>query len=111
MSDELDPNLSRLFAEAGQDLPGTDFQARLTAELKRRHPGEQLLPGLGAPQHSRRAMRLRGIAGIFASTLQTILSGVAHGIAISLGTRRRHVGIMAASGALVMVWLTLTLGY
>jgi hypothetical protein len=88
MSDELDPELLRLFAEARQDLPGVDFQARLTEEL-----------------HQRRGVF--GIAGIFASTISAVLSGVAQGVAAPFGIRHRHVGLMAVSGAAVMLWLSL----
>ena len=90
MSDELDPELSRLFAAANQDLPGTDFQQRLAARLNRRRSW-------------------LGMAGGLASTTQAVLSGIALGLAAPFGTRVRHVGLMAASGAAVMVWLTLQL--
>ena len=88
MQDELDPELSHLFDEARQDLPGVDFQARLTQELNRRR---------GA----------FGIADFFVSTLSAVLSGVAQGLAAPFGLRHRHVGLMAVSGAAVMLWLSL----
>ena len=87
MSDELDPELSRLFAEAGQDLPGQDFQARLAAGLARRR----------SPF---------AIGSMVAAIVLAVSSGIAHGVFAPFGARRRHVGLMAASGAVVMVWLT-----
>lgn len=35
MSDELDPNLLRRFAQADESLPGADFQANVLANLPR----------------------------------------------------------------------------
>jgi hypothetical protein len=40
-----------------------------------------------------------------AAIVLAVSSGIAHGVFAPFGARRRHVGLMAASGAVVMVWL------
>jgi hypothetical protein len=83
MSDELDPQLLRLFAGAAESLSDADFHARVMARV-RRPPG------------------WRGIAQATASTLFSISSGVATGVAAPFRQRTGIVRLLAiALGALV----------
>jgi hypothetical protein len=84
MSDELDPQLLRLFAAANEPLSDADFHARVMARV-RRPPG------------------WRGLAQATASTLFAISSGVIAGLAAPF--RQSGGGILRllaiALGALV----------
>jgi hypothetical protein len=88
MSDELDPELSRLFTEATQPLPDSAFHARLMERLERPHGW-------------------LGVASTLIATVRSALSGLATGIATPFSMRFGRVGLMAASGAAVMLFLTL----
>ena len=83
MSDELDPQLLRLFAGANQPLSDADFQARVMARVQR-PPG------------------WRGIAQATASMLFSISSGVVAGVAAPFRQRAGIFRLLAiALGALV----------
>ena len=83
MSDELDPQLLRLFAAANAPLSDADFQARVMARV-RRPPG------------------WRGIAQGTASTLFSISSGIVAGLAAPFRQRGGIFRLLAiALGALV----------
>jgi hypothetical protein len=88
MSDELDPNLLRLFAETKQTLPGAEFEAQVLARLDR-------------PQS------LRDIARVSVFTLRAALSGITMGIRAPLRLRGSYLGAMAASTAALVLWITL----
>ena len=88
MPDELDPHLSRLFAQANQPLPQTDFHARFVEKLNRSHSW------LGP---------VRALTSIVRATL----SGLALGITAPFAVRRGHLGLLAASGAAMMIWMAL----
>jgi hypothetical protein len=86
MSDELDRQLLRHFAQSQQPLEEAQFLAQVTAHLHGRS-GRRV-----------RAHPLRSIAAV-------ILSGLATGIAAPL--RLRHAGLMALGAAALTVWATL----
>ena len=88
MSDELDPNLLRLFAEATQSLPGADFQAQVLARLHR---------PLGPLDIARRS----------GFVLRAALSGIAAGVTAPFRLRAGYIGAMAASAAVLILWITL----
>ena len=88
MSDELDPNLLRLFAETKQTLPGSEFEAQVRARLHR-------------PQS------LLDIVSLSVFTLRAALSGITMGIRAPLRLRGSYLGAMAASAAVLVLWITL----
>jgi hypothetical protein len=88
MSDELDPILSRLFAEANQPLPNAEFHARVTGRLGERYGGFGLA----------RAVIRSGRAAV---------SGLGVGIVASLRFRPGHIGLMTVSVAALLVWAAL----
>lgn len=59
MSDELDPNLLCVFARARESLPGTEFQAKILAELRRSR-------GWAGPASAFRFFARTALAGIAA---------------------------------------------
>ena len=88
MSDDLDPNLMRLFAQANETLPGLEFQARVNARLHR----------------SARWLDLTRSVG---SVIHAALSGIALGITAPFKLRSGYVGLMAASAAVFSIWMSL----
>jgi hypothetical protein len=88
MSDELDPELSRLFAEASQPLPDAEFHARVIERLHRSHVGFGLAHAL-----------IRGS--------RAALSGLAMGIVAPLRLRPGHIGLMTVSAAALAIWQAL----
>jgi len=88
MSDELDPSLLRLFAQANEPLPGRDFQAQVTARLHRSWSWPE-------------------IAAAFGFATRAALLGIAAGIVAPLKLRSGYVGAMAASAAGLTVWIAL----
>jgi hypothetical protein len=88
MSDELDPQLSRWFAKSNQPLPQADFHARFVEKLNR----------------SRSWM---GPARALTSIVRATLFGLARGITAPFAVRRGHLGLLAASGAAMMIWMAL----
>ena len=83
MSDELDPQLLRLFAATNEPLPDADFHARVMARV-RRPPG------------------WRGIAQATASTLFAISSGMVAGVTAPFRQRTGIFRLLAIGlGALV----------
>jgi hypothetical protein len=88
MSDELDPELLRLFVEADQPLPDADFRNRVNEALNR-------------PQGWRDVVRA------LAEATRAVLSGVAIGIAAPFRIRTSRLGLMAASGTALVIWATL----
>ena len=83
MSDELDPQLLRLFAGANEPLSDTEFHARVMARVQR-PPG------------------WRGIAQATARTLLAISSGVVAGVAAPFRQRAGIFRLLAIGlGALV----------
>ena len=88
MPDELDPQLSRLFARANQPLPQADFHARFVEKLNRSHSW-------------------LGPARALTSIVRATLSGLALGITAPFAVRRGHLGLLAASGAAMVIWMAL----
>jgi hypothetical protein len=88
MSDELDPELSQLFAEANRPLPGADFHARVIERLHR-------------------PRGWHGLAGAVISSGRAALSGVTIGIAAPFRLRFGHIGLMTVSAAAAVIWVTL----
>jgi hypothetical protein len=88
MSDELDPELSQLFAEANRPLPGADFHARVIERLHR-------------------PRGWHGLAGAVISSGRAALSGVTIGIAAPFRLRFGHIGLMTVSAAALAIWATL----
>jgi hypothetical protein len=88
MQDELDPQLSRLFAHANQPLPRADFHARFVEKLNR-------------------SPRWLGSARALTSIVRATLSGLALGMAAPFAVRRGHLGLLGASGAAMMIWMAL----
>ncbi len=88
MSDELDPVLSRLFAEATQPLPDDGFQARVMGHLSR--PSGWL-----------------DVTSALSSMARAIFSGVTTAFAAPFRSGLGGVGLMAAAGAVVMITLLL----
>jgi hypothetical protein len=88
MSDELDPNLLRLFTDANQPLPGGEFQTEVIAQLHRQRG------------------RLE-IAQSFGFAILAALSGIAVGVIAPFKVRSGYIGVMAASAAALTLWITL----
>lgn len=88
MSDELDPQLSRLFAEANQPLPDAQFHARLIERLQQPNGWSALSRAV-----------LCGSRGA--------LAGLAMGITAPFRLRFGHIGLMAVSAAALAIWATL----
>jgi hypothetical protein len=90
MSDELDPQLLRLFAKANEPLSDADFHARVMARVQR-------------------PSGWRGIAQATASTLLSICSGVVLGVAAPFRQRGGMFRLLAIGvGALVSCLAVLT---
>ena len=88
MSDELDSELSRLFAEANRPLPNAEFDARVIGRLHDPYGGS-------------------GLARAVICSSRAALSGLAMGIAMPFRLRPGHVGLMTASAAVLVIWATL----
>ena len=88
MPNELDPQLSRLFAQANQPLPQADFQARFVEKLNQSN-------------------NWLGPARALTSIVRATLSGLVLGITAPFAVRRGHLGLLAASGAAMMIWMAL----
>ncbi len=88
MQDELDQQLSRLFAHANKPLPSADFHARFVENLNR-------------------SLRWLGPARALTSIVRATLSGLAMGMAAPFAVRPGHLGLLAASGAAMMIWMAL----
>jgi hypothetical protein len=88
MSDELDPELSRLFSEANQPLPHAEFHARV---LERLHPPRAW----------------SGLAGAVICGSRAALSGLAMGIIAPLRLRPGYIGLMTVSAAALVIWTAL----
>jgi hypothetical protein len=88
MSDELDPELSRLFAEANQPLPDAEFHARV---LERLHP-----PHVWS-----------GLARAVICSSRAALSGLAMGVVAPFRLRPGHIGLMTVSAAALVIWTAL----
>jgi hypothetical protein len=88
MSDELDPELSRLFAEASQPLPDVEFHTRVIERLQQPYGWA-------------------GLAGALITTSRAAISGLAMGIAAPFRLRPGHFGLMTVSAAALLIWATL----
>jgi hypothetical protein len=88
MSDELDPELSRLFAEASQPLPDAEFHARVIERLHERYGWS-------------------GLARAMISSSRAVLSGLGMGIVAPFRLRPGHVGLMTVSAAALAIWAML----
>ena len=88
MSDELDPELSRLFAEANQPLPNAEFHVRVIERLHQPYGWSSL-------------------ARAVSSSSRAAFSGLAMGIAAPFRLRSGHIGVLAVSGAALLIWATL----
>jgi hypothetical protein len=88
MSDELDPELSRLFAEANQPLPNAEFHARVIERLHQPYGWSGLA----------RALVCSGRAAV---------SGLVLGIVAPFRLRSGHIGLMTVSAAALLIWVTL----
>ena len=87
MSDELDPDLSRLFAQAHQSLPGADFEARLMRQMA--HPRG------GLSGHS------------VATVIHAACSGIATGLLAPFRLRAGYSTAMLITAAVLTVWMSL----
>ncbi len=83
-----EPQLSRLLAQANQPLPPADFHARFVQKLNRSHSW------LGA-------------ARSLTSIVRASLSGLALGITAPFAFRRGDLGLLAVSGAAIMIRMAL----
>src|SRR5262245_46752316 len=92
MSDELDPDLSRLFAQAQQPLPGADFEARLMRQLP----------------HSQGGLSGRGwFSGYsFAAVVHAACSGIATGLLATFRLRPRYSTAMVITAPVLTVWMS-----
>lgn len=88
MSDELDPELSRLFAEANRPLPNVEFDARVMERLHEPYSWS-------------------GLARVVMSSSRGALSGLMIGIVAPFRLRPGHVGLMTVSAAALVIWATL----
>jgi|KBSSwiStaDraftv2_1062776.scaffolds.fasta_scaffold10574_8 hypothetical protein len=88
MSDELDPELSRCFAEANQPLPDAEFHARLIGRLQQPYGWSAL-------------------SGAVIRGSRAALAGLAVGIAAPFRLRFGHIGLMTVSAAALAIWATL----
>jgi hypothetical protein len=88
MSDELDPDLSRVFAEATQPLPPAEFHARVLERL-----------------HQPRGWS--GLAHVVVRSSRAALSGLAMGVVAPLRLRAGHIGLMLMSAAVLVIWAAL----
>jgi hypothetical protein len=88
MSDELDPELSRLFAEASQPLPDAEFHARVMERLHQPYGWS-------------------GLAGAVICSSRAALSGLAMGIASPFRLRPGHIGLMTVSAVALLIWAML----
>ena len=88
MSDELDPELSRLFAEASQPLPDVEFRARVIERLHQPYGWF-------------------GLAHAVICSGRAAVSGLAMGIAAPFRLRPGHIGLMTVWAAALLIWATL----
>jgi len=88
MSDELDPELSRLFAEANQPVPDAGFHARVIERLQQPYGWSALARAV--------------LCGSRAA-----LAGLAMGITAPFRLRFGHIGLMTVSAAALAIWATL----
>jgi len=88
MPDEFDLQLSRWFAQANQPLAPADFQARLVGGLARSHSWMR-------PAQASTAI------------VRAISSGLILGITSPFAAGRAHLGVLAVSGAAMMIWMSL----
>jgi hypothetical protein len=88
MSDELDPELLRLFAEASQPLRHAEFHARVIERLHQHYGWSSL-------------------ARAVSSSSRAALSGLGVGIAAPFRLRSGHIGLLAVSGVALLIWATL----
>ena len=88
MSDELDPELSRLFAEANRQLPNAEFHARMIERLHQPYGWSSLARALS-------------------SSSRAAFAGLAMGIAAPFRLRSGHIGLLAGSGAALLIWAML----
>ena len=88
MSDELDPELSRLFAAANQPLPDVEFHASVIERLHQ-------------------PFGWSGLAHAVICGSRAAFSGLAMGIAAPFRLRPGHIGLMTASAAALLIWATL----
>jgi hypothetical protein len=89
MSDELDPELSRVFAEANRPLPNAEFHARVIGRLQPRPHG------------------WFGVAQAVTSSSRAALAGLAMGIVAPFRLRAGYIGLMTASAAVMAIWAML----
>jgi hypothetical protein len=83
MWDELDPLLSRAFAECERALPDAEFAARVSAQLQRRSG-------------------LTDIARALPAAMAAAFRGLAVGVSVPL--RLNYAGVAALAATLVTVW-------
>jgi hypothetical protein len=93
MSDELDPDLSRLFAQTQQPLPGADFEARLMRQLS----------------HSQGVLSGRGwLSGYsLVAVVRAAWSGIATGLLAPFKLRPGYSTAMLITAAVLTVWMSL----
>jgi hypothetical protein len=85
MSDELDPDLSRWFAAAQQQLPGADFEDRVALHL----------------HQSRKEVAAYRVG----SLLRTAVTGIATGMLAPFRLRSGYAAVMAAVVVMLTVWI------